>query len=108
MQKPTFRYPIDKHSVRHYTYVGFCIYTLATNNESIQYCKLIMVIHFIFLQRAERFFIEAGLHKQAVEMYNAAEKWQDAHRVKSSCRSVIKSFLFHNLALGFIRILERR
>uniref|UniRef100_A0A914XG62 Anaphase-promoting complex subunit 4-like WD40 domain-containing protein n=1 Tax=Plectus sambesii TaxID=2011161 RepID=A0A914XG62_9BILA len=33
--------------------------------------------------RAERFYIEAGMNKEAVAMYNRAGKWQEAHRLAS-------------------------
>ena len=37
--------------------------------------------------RAERFYIEAGMHREAIDMYNAAGKWSEAHRVWIALRN---------------------
>ncbi|CAH1772611.1 unnamed protein product [Owenia fusiformis] len=36
-------------------------------------------------ETAERFFVEADYTKEAIEMYNAAGKWEDAHRLAATC-----------------------
>ena len=36
----------------------------------------------ISFQLAEKFFVEADCTKDAIDMYNNAGKWEQAHRVK--------------------------
>jgi intraflagellar transport protein 172 len=45
----------------------------------------------LFFKRAERFYIEANMQQDAVDMYNRAGKWNDAHRV---CQNLISLFYF--------------
>ena len=35
----------------------------------------------LLFQTAERFYVEAGCTREAVDMYNLAGKWEQAHKV---------------------------
>lgn len=36
---------------------------------------------YIYFQLAERYYVEADCTKDAIDMYNNANKWEEAHRV---------------------------
>ena len=42
-------------------------------------------------EMAERYFIEADATKEAIDMYNNAGKWEQAHRVCTSLYFLIKA-----------------
>ncbi len=45
------------------------------------------------LELAEKFFVEADCTKDAIDMYNNAGKWEQAHRVSHLSASVFLFFL---------------
>jgi intraflagellar transport protein 172 len=36
-------------------------------------------------QKAERFYLESNCERDAITMYSNAGRWEDAHRIASSC-----------------------
>ena len=46
-----------------------------------------LLLFFNEMQRAERYYVQAGLTKEAIDMYTAAGKWEAAHKVSIPLRS---------------------
>ncbi|XP_064625451.1 intraflagellar transport protein 172 homolog [Lineus longissimus] len=63
------------------------ILEMQDSSMSAKYYKKIAV-HYATVgdyERAEKYYVEAGLATEAITMYNSAGKWEDAHRLASSC-----------------------
>ena len=62
------------------------------------YSTLLFMLQYFYpsisvLQRAERYYVQAGLTKEAIDMYTNAGKWEAAHKVS---RSIGQSILIQN------------
>ena len=51
-----------------------------TYNQAGLCCSQVLVCVFV-LQTAQKFYVEAGCTREAVDMYNQAGMWEQAHKV---------------------------